>query len=151
MSMTIREFARDSPIPKRVLFYLNREGIIQDPLCREDHIGLQLLEKIWGRKEVLRPQMAKLSMKARVNFIRTADLPTKWERYAYTRFRNREESKGLAMRTVVEEIEITFGFSLNKQQIERLYKIRNRAQVARHREKNRAGNQSESLLQSVNK
>lgn len=151
MSMTIREFAKDSRIPKRVLFYLNREGIIQDPLCPEDHIGLLLLEKIWGRKEVLRPQLAKLSMKARLSFIRTADLPTKWERYAYSRFRNQEEGKSLAMQTVVEEIEITFGFSLNNQQIKRLYKIRNRAQVARHREKNLAGKQSETLLQSANK
>lgn len=136
MSMTIREFAKDSRISKGVLLYMNREGIIQDPLCQEDLIGLHLLEKIWGRKEVLRPQLAKLSMKARLNFIRTADLPTKWERYAYTRFRNQEEGKSLAMQIVVEEIEITFGFSLSNQHVKRLYKIRNRAQVSRHREKN---------------
>lgn len=136
MSMTIREFAKDSRIPKGVLLYMNREGIIQDPLCQEDLIGLHLLEKIWGRKDVLRPQLAKLSMKARLSFIRTADLPTKWERYAYSRFRNQEEGKILAMQTVVEEIEITFGFSLSSQHVKRLYKIRNRAQVSRHREKN---------------
>jgi len=136
MSMTIREFAKDSRISKGVLLYMNREGIIQDPLCQEDLIGLHLLEKIWGRKEVLRPQLAKLSMKARLSFIRTADLPTKWERYAYSRFRNQEEGKILAMQTVVEEIEITFGFSLSSQHVKRLYKIRNRAQVSRHREKN---------------
>lgn len=135
MNITITEFAKDSSIPKRVLLYLNREGIIQDPLCREDHIGLQLLEKVWGKKELLRPQLTKLSMKARLCFIRTADLPTKWERYAYTRFRNHDQSKCLAMQIVVEEIEITFGFRLNNQQIKTLYKIRNRAQVARHREK----------------
>jgi hypothetical protein len=75
-------------------------------------------------------------MKARLSFIRTADLPTKWERYAYSRFRNQEEGKILAMQTVVEEIEITFGFSLSSQHVKRLYKIRNRAQVSRHREKN---------------
>ena len=136
MSMTIREFARDSRIPKGVLLYMNREGIIQNPLCQEDLIGLHLLEKIWGRKEVLRPQLTKLSMKARLSFIRTADLPTKWERYAYSRFRNQEDGKILAMQTVVEEIEITFGFSLSSQHVKRLYKIRNRAQVSRHREKN---------------
>lgn len=136
MSMTIREFAKDSRIPKGVLLYMHREGIIQDPLCQEDLIGLHLLEKVWGRKEVLRSQLAKLSMKARLSFIRTADLPTKWERYAYSRFRNQEEGKILAMQTVVEEIEITFGFSLSSQHVKRLYKIRNRAQVSRHREKN---------------
>ncbi|MBU0908430.1 MAG: hypothetical protein KKA54_01485 [Proteobacteria bacterium] len=148
MSITITEFAKDSIIPKKVLRYLNRAGIIQDPLCAEDRIGLQFLEKVWSKKEVLRPQFTKLSMKARLSFIRTADLPTKWERYAYTRFRNQEEGKSLAMQTVVEEIGITFGFSLNNQQIERLYKIRNRAQVARHREKNLSKKQNEPLLQA---
>ncbi len=136
MVITITEFAKDSRIPKRVLRYLNREGIIEDPLCSEDRIGLLLLEKVWGRKEVIRSQLTKLSMRARLNFIRTADLPTKWERYAYTRFRNQKEGKSLPMQIVVEEIEITFGFSLNNQQIKSLYKVRNRAQVARHREKN---------------
>ena len=136
MGITITEFAKDSRIPKRVLRYLNREGMIEDPLCQEDQIGLLLLEKVWGRKEVIRSQLTKLSMRARLNFIRTADLPTKWERYAYTRFRNQKEGKSLAMQIVVEEIEITFGFSLNNQQIKSLYKVRNRVQVARHREKN---------------
>ena len=136
MGITITEFAKDSRIPKRVLRYLNREGMIEDPLCKEDQIGLLLLEKVWGRKEVIRSQLTKLSMRARLNFIRTADLPTKWERYAYTRFRNQKEGKSLAMQIVVEEIEITFGFSLNNQQIKSLYKVRNRVQVARHREKN---------------
>lgn len=151
MGMTITEFAKDSCIPKRVLRYLNREGMIEDPLCQGDRIGLMLLEKVWGRKEVIRPQLTKLSMKARLSFIRTADLPTKWERYAYSRFRNQEEGKSLAMQIVVEEIEITFGFSLNNQQIKRLYKVRNRAQVARHREKNISNKQNDPLLQSANK
>ncbi|MCK9294329.1 MAG: hypothetical protein M0P70_04545 [Desulfobulbaceae bacterium] len=151
MSITITEFAKNSSIPKKVLRYLNRAGIIQDPLRPEDRTGLQFLEKIWGRKEVLRPQLTKLSMKARLSFIRTADLPTKWERYAYSRFRNQEPGKKLAMQSVIEEIETTFFFRLNKQQITRLYKIRNRAQVARHREKNPAVDDREPLLPSTNK
>ena len=129
------EFAKDSSIPKKVLRYLSRAGIIQEPLCAEDRIGLQFLEKIWGRKEVLRAQLTKLSMKDRLSFIRTADFASKWERYAYSRFRNQEPGKKLAMQSVIEEIETTFFFRLNKQQINRLYKIRNRAQVARHRDK----------------
>jgi len=151
MSMTITEFAKDSRIPKRVLRYLNREGIIEDPLGQEDWIGLQFLEKVWGRKDVLRPQVTKLSMKDRLSFIRTADLSTKWERYAYTRFRNQRDGKSLAMQIVVEEIEITFGFILNNQQIKSLYKVRNRAQVARHREKNISKKQNDPLLLSANK
>lgn len=133
--MTISEYARQSQIPQRVLRHLQCEGIIQDPLCREDQLNLQFLEKIWCKKEVLRSQLNRLSMKTRLSFIRTADLPSKWERYAYTRFRNQAPGKKLAMQTVLEEIETTFCFRLNSQLRKRLYLIRNRAQVARHREK----------------
>ena len=151
MTIDITNYATVTSIPKRVLRYLNREGIIQDPLCREDLIGLRFLEKLWGRKEVLRAQLSRLSMKARLNFLRTADLPTKWERYAYSRLRSLNPGKKLAMHTVIEEIQTTFYFLLNKQQINRLYKIRNRVQVARHREKNRTRNEQQFLLQSTNK
>ena len=151
MTIDITNYATVTSIPKRVLRYLNREGIIQDPLCREDLIGLRFLEKLWGRKEVLRAQLSRLSMKARLNFLRTADLPTKWERYAYSRFHSLNPGKKLAMHTVIEEIQTTFYFLLNKQQINRLYKIRNRVQVARHREKNRTRNEQQFLLQSTNK
>lgn len=150
MSLSINEFAANSVIPKRALRYLHREGIIFDPLSPENQICLSFLEQVWGCKEVLRPQLTKLSMKARLNFIRTADLASKWERYAYSRFRNQEQGRKLPMTTVVEEIEVTFGFRLNKKQKKRLHTIRNRAQVARHRQKNRADEERESLLQSAN-
>jgi hypothetical protein len=132
---TIAEYARQSPIPKKVLLLLGRENIIQDPLSQEDQIGLHLLEKVWGNKDVLRPQLNRMSMRARISFVRTATLNSKWERYAYTRFRNQAPGKKLAMQTVLEEIETTFCFRLNSQLRKRLYLIRNRAQVARHREK----------------
>lgn len=150
MSLSISAFATDSVIPKQVLRHLHREGIIQDPLSQENRICLHFLEQIWGRKEVLRPQLTKLSMKARLNFIRTADLASKWERYAYSRFRNQGQGQKLPMATVVEEIEITFLFRLNKNQKQRLHAIRNRAQVARHRQKNRSDDDLESLLHRAN-
>lgn len=150
MNLTVNEFSRESRLPRKVLLYLNRQGIIQDPLNREDHIRLLFLENIWGRTEMLRPQVAKLSRKARLSLIRTADLTTKWERYAYSRFRNWEQDKKLAMQSLIEEIEVTFSFKLAKQHIRRLYKIRNRAQVARHREKE-SRDRPDPLLQSANK
>lgn len=139
MSLSISEFATNSVIPKRLLRYLHREAILLDPLSLENQICLRFLEQVWGRTEVLRPQLTKLSMKARLNCIRTADLTSKWERYAYSRFRNQAQGRKLPMTTVVEEIEITFGFRLSKQQKQRLYTIRNRAQVARHRQKKSEG------------
>jgi hypothetical protein len=133
--MKITEYAKNTSIPKRILRYLYREGIINDPLSHENLIGLRFLEKIWGRKEILRAQINRLSLKARLSFLGTADLASKWERYAYSRFRNQVPGKKLSMKTVIEEVQTTFCFQLNKTQINRLYKIRNRVQVARHREK----------------
>ena len=145
MNLSITQYAALSPIPRRTLAYMNREGIIHEPLNPADRIGLEFLEKVWGKKEVLRPQLSRLSKKARTSFISTADLATRWERYACSRFQNQEPGKKLAMQTVIEEIEITFRFRLNKKQINRLYKIRNRVQVARHREKNWGQKMSRSL------
>ncbi len=135
MSVTIRQYARSSRIPRYVFYHLRDKGLIQDPLTNDNLIGLELLEKIWGQRELLRPQLAQLSIADRQRFIKTADLPTKWERYAYSRFRNHDAKTNLPMQTVVKEIEDIFGFDLNKIQKQKLYRARNRAQVDRHREK----------------
>lgn len=134
---TIREYAAVSSIPRRILLHLNRKGIIQDPLCSEDLIGLQFLEQIWGNREVLRAQLCRLAMKTRLSLIRTAAISTKWERYAYSRYRNQEPGKKLPLQQVIEEIETTFSFRLDDQHIKRIYRIRNQAQVANYREKSR--------------
>lgn len=140
------EYAKEISIPKRILRYLQREGIINDPLSREDQLCLQFLEEIWGNKEILRAQLSRLSLKARHSFLRTADLPTKWERYASSRYFNLAPGQKLEMSTLVEEIQTTFCFLLTNQQIKRLYKIRNRVQVAKYREKKRADKQPDSSL-----
>jgi len=149
--MYITEYATVTSITRNILRYLNSEGMIEDPLREEDYIRLRFLEQVWGNKKILRSQLSRLSLKARESFLRTADLPSKWERYASTRFNNLEDGKKLPMAALIEEIQTTFGFLLSKKQISRLYKIRNRVQVARHREKIRAENDRDSLLQSANK
>jgi hypothetical protein len=136
-SPTIIEYARQSRIPRRVLLLLNRQGILHDPLTRVELIGLQFLEQIWGHKEILRPQLSRMPLKARLSFLRTVSLTTKWERYAYTRFYNQKTDSRLSLQTVVEEIQATFLFQLNKGQIERVKAVRNRARVARHRARHR--------------
>ena len=149
--MYITEYATVTSIPRNILRYLNRKGLIQDPLCQDDFLCLQFLEQVWGNKKILRAQLSHLSVKARQSFLRTADLPTKWERYASSRYYNLESGKKLPMGALIEEIQTTFCFLLSQEQIIRLYKIRNRVHVARHREKNRAENDRDSLLQSTNK
>ncbi len=149
--MNVSEFAKISALPKRVLVYLRREGVIEDPLSSDNVICLQFLEQIWGKKELLRAQLSRLPLKARLSFLRTAELPTKWERYASSRYYNLAPGKKLEMAMLIEEIQTTFCFVLSKQQIRRLYRIRNRVQVARHREKIRAKKERDALLQSTNK
>jgi len=142
----LSEYAKQISIPKRILRYLQREGIIADPLSREDQLCMQFLEKIWGKKEIVRAQLSRLSLKARHSFLRTADLPTKWERYASSRYFNLAPGQKLEMNTLIEEIQTTFCFLLSRQQIKRLYKIRNRVQVAKYRERKRADEQPDSSL-----
>ncbi|MCP4338625.1 MAG: hypothetical protein GY799_06970 [Desulfobulbaceae bacterium] len=138
--ISINEYARVTSIPKRTLSYLHRMGIIEDPLRQDDLTSLHFFEQIWGNKELLRAQLSRLSIRTRLSFLRTADLSSKWERYAYSRYYNLQPGKELPIRTVIEEIQTTFQFLLKKQQIIRLYQIRNRVQVVRHREKNAANN-----------
>ncbi len=151
MRMALTDFARHSIIPTRVLRYLLRKGFIHDPLNYEDSIGLSLLEKIWCRREVLRAQITRFSKRDRLQFITTADLPSRWERYAYSRFSNIESGKKLPMRTLIMEIENTFGFQPDAGAIRKLYRVRNRAQVHRHREKSLAKQQQEISYQAQTK
>jgi hypothetical protein len=138
--MFIDEYAKSSPIPKRILRYLNRINLIADPLLADEIIALQFLSQIWGNREVIRAQLNRLSLKSRLSFLKTAHIPTKWERYAYSRFSNLESGKTLPMETLIEEIQTTLCFLLKQQHISRLYKVRNRVQVARHRKKNKLAN-----------
>ena len=149
--MYITEYASVTKVPRNILRHLNREGLIQDPLSQEDYICLRFLDQIWGSKKILRSQLSRLSVKARQSFLRTANLPSKWERYAASRFYNLDTGKKLPMGALIEEIQTTFCFVLTKKQISRLYKIRNRVQVTRHREKKRVKNDQDSLLHSTNK
>ncbi len=122
-------------IPKRLLSYLMRKGVLSQPPSQEEILGLRFLAAIWGDKEVLRAQVAKMSLRARKSFLQTAGLTTKWERYAYSRFLNGETGTRLSMTRVVAEIESTFGFVVNKAQVKQLYRLRNRAYIAKHRRK----------------
>jgi hypothetical protein len=130
---TITEYSRKSPLPRKILLLLQRKQIIQDPLTQEDLIGLHLLEQVWGDRNVLRPQISRMSRSTREKFIRTVALSSKWERYAYSRYFNQEPGSRLSLKQVIEEIQITFRFELSKQQISRIRNIRSKAQVAKYR------------------
>ncbi len=131
--MKLTEFYPRSKIPKHVLLYLHREKLINDPLRDEEVTNLEFLERIWCNSTLVRAQICRLSMRARMSFLQTADIPTKWERYTYSRYRNLPLGKRLRMVDLIEEIQTTFGFVLKRQHIKRLYTVRNRAQVANHR------------------
>ena len=147
---TLDDFARHSAIPRKVLLSLHRQHIIQDPPSRDDLLGLRLLEQVWGNKEILRPQLNRMSLRTRQSFLRTVSLNTKWERYAYSRFYNSKPGVRLSVRQVVDEIQTTFRFQLTKAQLRRVLTIRNRAQVARHRDLVKENQEPSGLLQTAN-
>ena len=130
--MVIEEYARNSRLPLKALRWMVRQGIINDPLTTEDQAGLALLEKVWMRREILRIQIRGFSRKRRRELMENADLETRWERYAFSRFRNGERVR---MKQVISEIEMTFNFQLDHWKIKRLYQIRRKVYNLRSREK----------------
>jgi len=109
-----------------------KQEIIHNPLSEEDLIGLKMLEKLWGNREILRTQLAGFSKKRRLGLIETADIATKWERYAFSRFQNIQPGQRLSMDQVINEIELTFGFILKASHIRRLYQIRRKSYNQRY-------------------
>ncbi|HFC00419.1 MAG TPA: hypothetical protein ENJ53_06395 [Phaeodactylibacter sp.] len=111
------------------------QQIIQDPLTESDLIGLQTLEKVWMRRDYLRAQLSQFSKKRRQEFLEKVDLETKWERYAFSRFRNLPAGEKIGMKQLVDEIEMTFDFTLNWWQKKRLYQVRQKIYHLRMKEK----------------
>ncbi|PID72902.1 MAG: hypothetical protein CR992_00985, partial [Desulfobacterales bacterium] len=110
-----------------------QEGMITDPLSEADLTGLQLIERTWGRREILRAQLSRLSKTRRRQLINSADLETKWERYAYSRFNNLNKGERLTLKKLFDEIEITFGFKLKPAHKARIYNVRRRVYNERNK------------------
>jgi hypothetical protein len=135
--MEIPQYAKTSPLPLKTLYWMVKQKIIHNPLSEEDLIGLKMLGKLWGNREILRTQLAGFSKKRRLGLIETADIATKWERYAFSRFQNIQPGQRLSMDQVINEIELTFGFILKASHIRRLYQVRRKSynqRYTKHRE-----------------
>ncbi|SHO52050.1 hypothetical protein [Desulfopila aestuarii] len=122
--MDIEEFARTSRLTRKILRWMVRKKVVENPLTEEDLAGLRLLEKIWGKSEMIRLQLAKYSKARRLQLLTSPDFETKWERYAYTRFSNLESGVRLPMKQLINELELTFGFIFTRPHIKRLYKVK---------------------------
>lgn len=122
--MEIKEYAKQSKLPLKILLWMVKEKFINDPLDEFDLLGLELLEKVWMRRDYLRAQLSRFSKKKRQTIIETAPLKTKWERYAFSRYRNLEDGEKIHMKQLIYEIEMTFNFSLERWHKRRLYKVR---------------------------
>lgn len=135
MDIELKQYAKRSRLPLKALRWMVREGLIQDPLTGHDLVGLALLERVWGRQELLRIQFKKMSQKKRKEFLEKIDLETRWERYAFARFRNLPRGKKLPMKRLIGEIEMTFDLRLDHWQIQRLYRVRQKIYHLRMKEK----------------
>lgn len=124
--MEIETYAGQSRLSHKILRWMVQNKMIQNPLSENDRLGLQLVEKTWGKREILRAQLSQFSRKRRQQLINSADLETKWERYAYSRLSNLKKGERLSMKKLIDEVEITFGFILNHTHKSRLYSVRRR-------------------------
>ncbi len=131
--MDLEEYVLTSRLSRKILNWMVGKKMIGDPLSGDDLKGLQLLEKTWGRQEILRSQLSRYPRKRRLRLLESADFATKWERYAFSRFCNLPPGEKLAMKRLCSEIEITFGFQLQYPHIRRLYKVREKAYNRRKR------------------
>lgn len=129
--MDIEKYAENSLLPRKVLRWMVKKEFIRSPLDEGDISGLQLLEKTWGKCEVIRAQLTRLSKARRLQLLTSPDFETKWERYAYSRFSNLPRGKRLSMKQLANEIEMTFGFLLDHRHIRRLYKVREKVYYKR--------------------
>ncbi|MBA3006314.1 MAG: hypothetical protein KJ900_13675 [Proteobacteria bacterium] len=141
--MDIREYAKNSKIPLKTLLWMEKIKIVSDPLIDNERIGLELIEKVWGRHDFIRPQLRQKNITYRKALISTCTLNTKWERYAYSRFMNMEPGQWLLMKNLIPEIEITFRFKLSDSQIIQLYRVRKRAHRTKERQAQNLQNDQE--------
>lgn len=125
--MDIEEYARQSQLSRKILRWMVRKKVINNPLTEDEIMGLELLEKVWGKSEIIRGQLAKYSKERRLQLLTSPDFDTKWERYAYSRFSNLERGARLAMKQLINELELTFGFVFERPHIKKLYKVRQKA------------------------
>lgn len=131
--MDIETYAEQSPLSRKVLRWMVDTEMIKNPLSETDILGLQLIEKTWGKREILRAQLSRFSKIRRLQIINSADLETKWERYAYSRFSNLDEGERLTLKKLFNEIELTFDFTLNHAHKARIYRVRQRVYGERKR------------------
>ncbi len=131
--MDIADYAATSRVPLKTLRWMVAQEIASNPLTDRNLIGLEMIEKLWKKRDFLRPQVRQMDVKARQALINTCALATKWERYAYSRFTNLEAGKRLFMKNLVAEIELTYRFKLSENQVGKLFQLRKRVHKAKER------------------
>jgi hypothetical protein len=143
--MVIDDYAKVSKIPAIILKKISSKGLVKVPLSEDDIKCLNFIEKVWEDKAICHALIHKLlirkSKKARVAFLNTIDLETKWERYAFSRFFNYDPKdhggRKLHLSVVVEDLKNYLNFSPDYFQVRRLYKVRKMVYNIRAREKKR--------------
>jgi hypothetical protein len=131
--MDIADYAATSRVPLKTLRWMAAQEIVSNPLTDRNLIGLEMVEKVWKKRDFLRPQVRQMDVKARQTLINTCTLATKWERYAYSRFMNLGTGKKLFMKHLVAEIELTYRFKLSENQVGKLFQLRKRVHKAKER------------------
>lgn len=125
--MDIEEYAKQSRLSRKVLFWMVTKEMIHNPLRTGDLAGLELMEKVWAKHEIIRAMLSNYPKERRLRLLENSQFKTKWERYAYGRFRNLKPGNRVLMKNLIDEIQTTFCFTLKHHHIKRLYKVREKA------------------------
>jgi hypothetical protein len=72
--MDIREYAKSSKISIKTLLWMEKIKIVSDPLIDNELIGLELIEKVWGRHDFICPQLRQKNITSDF-LIRTSNSP----------------------------------------------------------------------------
>lgn len=106
-NMTIEEYLlkHKTKLTKSAMMHMITMGIISQRLTDEDRVFLIKLERVWGKHNFLRPQLAKMSKTRRENLVLTADLRYAWCRDLMTRIVNtRLNGKHVILEKLIKEV-----------------------------------------------
>lgn len=118
----IKDAAHLVNLPQRVLYRLNKDGIIGDPVSDADLRGVAILAQIWGKVWYIRSMMSPLPMDYRRNLWLTPDLSGP-ERYALSCYLNAKPGERILVKDIVGRVKHYLKATLSDEQVIKVREI----------------------------
>lgn len=115
----IKDAAQLVNLPPKVLYRLQREGVIGDLVSDADLRGLAIISSIWRSEWFLRAALADFSHSRRMDLILKPEL-TRAERYMLTCYLNTPKGQRIQTREIIGRVEHYLGASVTLKQVKRI-------------------------------